>query len=110
MADTDIFELQRLLKRYPLLYVEHRDNAMSCGRFYALIENNEMRDITYYIARAMEMYDTFHLVLILNRKTNMSVKCLRSVNPETFIRDLSEKLFGRWNAINYYILENERSF
>ena len=25
MADTDIFELQRLLKRYPLLYVEHRD-------------------------------------------------------------------------------------
>lgn len=103
-------ELKKLLTRHPILYTEHRNGTFSCGRFFILGDNGEVRNITFQIARCLEIYDSHNIVRVLNHKTGESVKCIKTIHPDSLIRDLSEKLYDRWDVINFYILENERMF
>lgn len=102
--------LSALLKRCPVLYVEHNIYGVySYGRYYA-ITDNEVRHITFDVAMCLDMLNEDSIVEVLNRKTTKAEKCLKIRRPDSAIRDLSQFLYGRWNAIKFYSLENERIF
>ena len=98
-----------LLKRAPVLYLEHsRAEEQSYGRYYA-ITDKQLVHITHYIAKCLYEYSD-SLIKIPNKKSHELTLCLKTLHPETTIHNLSEYLYGRWDTIKFYQLEGERVF
>lgn len=103
--------LSSLLKRNPVIYIEYeiQENKYSCGRYYTFNKVTNLYHITFDIACVLDMYDDFFLVPAFNWRTKRAEKCIKTRHPETLVRDLSQELFLRWNAIKFYSLKGERS-
>ena len=108
--------LASILKREPALYVEHKrqisdGETYTLGKYYTFTENGLLH-ITFDIAVCLNMYNEKYIIRnVFNHKTKCSEVCLKTIKkPDTVIRNLSELLFGRWNAIKLYTLESRKVF
>ncbi len=98
------------LKTKNILFVEHwkGDATGDCaGRFYAITDKQGLLHITHQLLTFMEI-ENFYTVKHLRLKTG--VPCIRVKDPITFMRDVSEELYGRWNEFNVAILEKNNVF
>lgn len=101
--------LSSLLKRNPVIYIEYTiKDGFSVGKYYTFNKTEKLYEVTYDIACVLDMYDEYYIVPAFNWRSKKADMCFRSHHPQTVIRNLSQELFLRWNAINFFLLLAEQ--
>lgn len=98
--------LRSVLKCKRVLYVEHkRKGRASTGRYYALTAQG-LHEITQYVAALLFMTP----VKVHNNKKSIGEDCIETNHPDSLVRDVAEEVYGKWNVLEFYTLDNERSY